>query len=92
MMDHRVTELERAFQLAGAGKCFTVEEIKKRLIAEGYSGTHLYGCLLETVARDYSEGIDRHSAGVIARGTKHSHAGCCHGREQPQAPSPRFPV
>ena len=36
-MDHNVTVLERAFQLAKSGTCGTVAELKRRLSNEGYS-------------------------------------------------------
>jgi hypothetical protein len=36
-MDHNVTVIERAFQLAKSGDYPTVAAIKKRLMTEGYS-------------------------------------------------------
>jgi hypothetical protein len=35
-MDHSVTTLERAFQVAKSGKCSSVADLKKQLRAEGY--------------------------------------------------------
>jgi hypothetical protein len=45
-MDHTVTALERAFQLARSGACASVSEIKKRLHAEGYSIAQVTGRVL----------------------------------------------
>ena len=42
-MDHTVTALERAFQLAKSGSCASIAEIKSRLRAEGYSVTQVTG-------------------------------------------------
>jgi hypothetical protein len=43
VMDHTITPLERAFQLAMSGDCKSVSEIKKRLNAEGYSTAQVSG-------------------------------------------------
>lgn len=45
-MDHTLTPLERAFQLAESGSCASVSEIKKRLNAEGYSAAQVTGRVL----------------------------------------------
>jgi hypothetical protein len=45
-MDHTVTALERAFQLASSGACASVADIKKRLHAEGYSVAQITGRVL----------------------------------------------
>lgn len=42
-MQHRLTALERAFELAGSGECRSTDEIRKRLNAEGYSGQQITG-------------------------------------------------
>jgi hypothetical protein len=42
-MDTRPTSLERAFELAKSGQCATVEQIKKKLKAEGLSDSQLVG-------------------------------------------------
>jgi hypothetical protein len=42
-MDHNITALERAFQLAESGECDSVEDLKKRLKAEGYSTKQIVG-------------------------------------------------
>jgi hypothetical protein len=42
-MDPSTTELERAFQLARSGGCRSVDEIRKKLISEGYSAAHITG-------------------------------------------------
>ncbi len=36
-MDHNVTALERAFQLAKSGNCTSVPDLRQRLKQEGYS-------------------------------------------------------
>ena len=43
IMDHRVTAVERAFQLAGSGSCSSVADIKAELKAEGYSVDQIFG-------------------------------------------------
>ena len=45
-MDHTVTALERAFQLAKSGDYTSVSDIKKRLGAEGYSVAQITGRVL----------------------------------------------
>jgi hypothetical protein len=45
-MDHNVTALERAFQLAKAGDCVSVWHLKMRLKAEGYSLEQIVGRVL----------------------------------------------
>ncbi len=45
-MDHTVTALERAFQLAKSGDYTSVTDIKKRLGAEGYSVAQITGRVL----------------------------------------------
>ena len=42
-MDHSVTALERAFQLAKSGKCSSLADLKKQLRAEGYSIAQITG-------------------------------------------------
>jgi hypothetical protein len=42
-MDHSITTLERAFQLAKSGDYASVPDIKKRLIQEGYSIAQITG-------------------------------------------------
>jgi hypothetical protein len=42
-MDHTVTVLERAFQLAKSSSCTSVADIKKQLSAEGYVLAQLTG-------------------------------------------------
>lgn len=45
MADTGVTTIERAFQLARAGACRSVGDIREQLLAEGYDGVfaHLTG-------------------------------------------------
>jgi hypothetical protein len=45
-MDHGIRTLERAFQLARSGDCASVSDIKKRLIAEGFSAEQITGRFL----------------------------------------------
>jgi hypothetical protein len=45
-MDHTVTALERAFQLAKSGDYKSVSDIKKRLSSEGYSVAQITGRVL----------------------------------------------
>jgi len=40
MTDPRVTTIERAFQLAKAGTCGSISDIRNQLSAEGYDGIH----------------------------------------------------
>jgi hypothetical protein len=42
-MDHNVTALERAFQLAKSGECASMAELRKRLKAEAYSDIAITG-------------------------------------------------
>jgi hypothetical protein len=42
-MNPSTTELERAFQLAESGDCRSVEEIRKKLISEGYYAAQITG-------------------------------------------------
>ena len=42
-MNHNITALERAFQLAESGECDSVPDLKKRLQAEGYSTSQIVG-------------------------------------------------
>jgi hypothetical protein len=42
-MDHRPTQLERAFQLAKSGRCGSVKDIRDQLRSEGYSTTQITG-------------------------------------------------
>ncbi|HML28024.1 MAG TPA: hypothetical protein PKE16_04145 [Hyphomicrobium sp.] len=45
-MDSRLTQLERAFELASSGRCTTVAEIKRKLREEGYMDDQVEGPLL----------------------------------------------
>jgi hypothetical protein len=42
-MDHRMTALERAFQLARSGEVSGLPEIRKALNREGYNGNQIEG-------------------------------------------------
>ena len=42
-MDVRVSQLERAFQLAQSGRCTTVADIKRKLREEGYQDDQVEG-------------------------------------------------
>ena len=45
-MDSRISQLERAFELARSGRCATVAEIKRKLREEGYLDDQVEGRLL----------------------------------------------
>lgn len=45
-MEIRVSQLERAFELARSGRCTTVADIKRRLREEGYQDDQVEGPLL----------------------------------------------
>jgi hypothetical protein len=45
-MDNRVSQLERAFELANSGRCATVADIKRKLREEGYMDDQVEGPLL----------------------------------------------
>jgi hypothetical protein len=45
-MDHGITAVERAFQLARSSACTCVKDIKERLMAEGYSANQISGRVL----------------------------------------------
>ena len=47
----KLTTMERAFQLAEASTCTTVEDIKNRLRAEGYEGDQIDGRTLKRQLR-----------------------------------------
>ncbi len=42
-MDSRISQLERAFQLANSGRCTTVADIKRKLREEGYMDDQVEG-------------------------------------------------
>jgi hypothetical protein len=46
VMDHGITAVERAFQLARSSACTCVKDIKERLMAEGYSANQISGRVL----------------------------------------------
>jgi hypothetical protein len=58
-MDYRSTSLERAFELAKSGQCATVEEIKKKLKAEGFWDDQLVGKTLIKQLRELIEAARR---------------------------------
>jgi hypothetical protein len=45
-MDHRMTTLQRAFQLARSGRVSRLSEIVEAIRAEGYSANHIEGPVL----------------------------------------------
>jgi hypothetical protein len=51
-MDHTITALERAFQIAKSGGCASVADLKKRLREEGYSVTQITGRALSKQLND----------------------------------------
>jgi hypothetical protein len=54
-MSTRPTSLERAFELAKSGQCATVEEIKKKLKAEGHCEYQIVGRTLSKQLRELIE-------------------------------------
>jgi hypothetical protein len=42
-MNQRLTSLERAFELAGSGACANVNQVRRRLRAEGHTSQELEG-------------------------------------------------
>ena len=54
-MDHRPTSLVHAFELAKSGQCATVDEIKKKLSAEGLADYQIIGKTLVKQLRDLIE-------------------------------------
>ncbi len=55
-MQPNLTTIERAFQLAEARKCSTIEELRKALGAEGYSPNQITGRALTKQLRDLMKG------------------------------------
>jgi hypothetical protein len=51
-VDHNITALERAFQLARSGTCASVPAIRKLLKAEGYSTGQITGRALHRQLAD----------------------------------------
>lgn len=56
----RLTTIERAFELARSGNCKSVQEIRLRLKAEGYSGVadHLQGVSIRRQLNALILGLD----------------------------------
>jgi hypothetical protein len=55
-MDHGLTALERAFQLAKGGSCHSVLDIKKQLRADGFSIIQITGKSLYKQLRSLLQG------------------------------------
>jgi hypothetical protein len=51
-MDHRITALERAFQLSKSGKVSGLPELVKMLRGEGYSSSQIEGPALKRQLAD----------------------------------------
>jgi hypothetical protein len=45
-VENRISQLERAFELARSGRCATVADIKRKLREEGYQDDQVEGPLL----------------------------------------------
>jgi hypothetical protein len=45
-LESRISQLERAFELARSGRCATVADIKRKLREEGYQDDQVEGRLL----------------------------------------------
>jgi hypothetical protein len=64
VMDHTITALERAFQLARSGGYASVPDIKKQLSIEGYSVAQIIGgTLMKQLAALIREARVRPDAG-----------------------------
>jgi hypothetical protein len=63
-MDHRLTTLERAFQLARSGQVSTITEIVKSLKRDGYSTDQIEGAVLK---RQLTDLIKAARSGVSAQ-------------------------
>ena len=50
-MNHSITTIERAFQLAKSGRYASLDDRKKRLKAEGYSAAQITGGVLSKQLR-----------------------------------------
>ena len=51
-MDHRVSPLERAFELARSGCCASITDIRQKLRSEGYSAVQITGKALSKQLRE----------------------------------------
>ncbi len=51
-MNPQLTSLERAFELARSGACANLDEVRKRLKAEGYAGQQIEGPSLTRQIRE----------------------------------------
>jgi len=78
-MDHGLTALERAFQLAKSGSCHSVQDIKKQLRAEGFSVAQITGKSLYKQLKDLLQGYEKQklegsafSAGTTTRPVRDS--------------------
>jgi len=60
-MDHNKSTLERAFEIAKAGKCQSVADVRECLRTEGYDQRQLEG---RELAKQIQELIKRARAGV----------------------------
>ncbi|MBS0237191.1 MAG: hypothetical protein JSR89_02060 [Proteobacteria bacterium] len=64
-MEIRVSQLERAFELARSGRCTTVADIKRRLREEGYQDDQVEGPLLfgqlNSLMKKSASNVDRGS-------------------------------
>ena len=45
-MDHKASQLERAFQIAASGRCHFIADIRSALSAEGYNTNQVTGRVL----------------------------------------------
>lgn len=62
-MDHTITAVERAFQLAKSGRCTSVDDLRRRLRAEGYAANQITGPALSKQLATFIKG---------ARGQSHA--------------------
>jgi hypothetical protein len=74
---YQITVLERAFQIAKSGSCGTVQDVKTRLVSEGYSIYQITGRALSSqllalikAARSDSKGAFRGPTAVSTAATE----------------------
>ena len=63
-MDSRISQLERAFELANSGRCATVADIKRTLRKEGYMDDQVEGPALFSQLNSLMKKSARTSAGL----------------------------
>ena len=65
-MSNRPTALERAFEMARSGQYASVAEIKKQLVAEGFSTAQVTGGALSRQLKDLIRAAQEAQAGITS--------------------------